>query len=460
MSLARSAIVVSALALVGLFLISGSVTALEKSPSEFYRYFPEWDRAIVLKERVQTSELDQNLKVRLLDMFAGLETRHTVLFDGTDPLFLERGAYRKALEEHNLDASKQRKNADAIKADMDATPAGQRTKAWAERMNGERVIPSNEWEEKIRAKKKELDAWRVRLDRQTVELYKKWVGQLSGFIEDTNMALGMPIPFLSVDPAIAGRCVVRFEQVQGRIARLQKAIWLLGRDNPQWEKEYQELRSRSQHDARETLLKGFDMLTLDLAEIGRVTAGQNVKVAKDIYHSSLWAELRLQENKLIAKAAASSGTEAEALKKTVEAMKRLESARVAENWAEATAIARTALFDGKEIQKQAAGALGHEDMADALYDGSCAMGQIGIMFVKGVGGKIAPEAELVARGIEVGLLVKLVNEDLAQMKALGDRSYDRETKKRELQGRLEDLESERTILEWAVERASGSPRKK
>jgi hypothetical protein len=451
--------VVSALVLVAFSLAPCRATAQEKSPSEFYKYFPEWDRAIGLKDRVQTAKLDQKLQLSLVETFSGLEKRHAVLFEGTDPLFVERGEYRRALEVHNLDASNQRKNADSIKAEVEATPVEQRTKAWAEQMNRERVIPSNEWEKKIRSKKRELDVWKVGLDRQTVELYKKWVDQLGGFIEDANLALGMPIPLLSVDPSIAGRCVLRLEQVQGRIGRLQKAVQLLGRDNPQWDKEYQELRNRSRHDAQETLLKSFDMLTLDLAEIGRITAEQNVKVAKNIYDSSLWGELLVQERKLITKAAGSSGAEAAALQNTIAAMKRLEKARDAEHWTEAGAIVRKALFDGKEIHEKAAGALGHDDLADALYDGSCAMGQIGIMFVKGVGGKVAPGAELVARGIEVGLLVKLASEDWAQIKALGDRSYDRETKKRELQGKLEDLENEKTILEWAVERASGSTRK-
>jgi len=173
-----------------IFFVCANSIAQNNTPSDFYKHFPEWDQVVALKERLKTARVDGKAKADLLARFSELQNRHEVLLNGTDPIFQERREHQRQLEEHNNNAIKQRTEAKAIQAEVDATPKNQRTEEWAARMN-KRIKALNDWADQVAKKKKDLDGWKARLDQKTDEMYKEWVGRLKEFIRDAETLLGM-----------------------------------------------------------------------------------------------------------------------------------------------------------------------------------------------------------------------------------------------------------------------------
>jgi len=260
-----------------------------------------------------------------------------------------------------------------------------------------------------------------------------------------------PLENLAQDPTAAKLSELQLEAVEARIARLRKCIELLDyKSNPEWAREMAMLHDEMVKTNSEFLWTGLDLFSLGCVESAKLS---EVQLSESIYQDSIWKELQMQEQNLITQAKTASPAEAEALNRTVEAMKRLEDAREARNAPGMAAIIRESISQGKETYERSARVIKDPRVADALYDASAVIGRTSIIFVKGVGGKVAPPAEMAESATHIGLLINQMHEEDQQFKEMSDRSYQRQQKKVELIQKVGELVEERERLKYAVQRS-------
>ena len=262
---------------------------------------------------------------------------------------------------------------------------------------------------------------------------------------------------LAHDPVAARLSQAQLDQVQARMARLQKAIDLLSYTaNPKWEEAWNQLVDDMRENAHEQTRVGLDGLTAGIAEAANLSSARDVKLATQAVDLPVWRNLAAEREQLEHLASSSvltQGSAGDGLRRTIAAMKRLESARNAQNTAEALSTARDAVFNTKEGYDQVKSIAKDPTIANALYRGSAAVGITASAFASAAVKEVTAPIELTVKVGEAGLLLKQAHEEDEQFKTLSQGSYNRHQKQLELEKTMGELQEERSRLQWAVNKA-------
>lgn len=308
----------------------------------------------------------------------------------------------------------------------------------------------------IRSKKTELMG---EIDKFKRQLRAGVAAQASPTPRTEPVLKGGDIPRnLAQDPVAARLSQAQLDQVEARIARLQKAIDLLSYTaNPEWEREWNELVSDMLKNADEQFELGCDGLSGGLAQALELSTAQNVKLAKQAVDLPVWKDLADErgqlEHLLASSPALLKGPPGDGLRKTITAMKRLESARFAQNTGQALSFVRDAVFSAIEVHNQAKSLANDPTTTNALFRGITVIGTTGSLFASTAVKKAAAPVDLVFKVGEAGLLLKEAHEEDEQFAALSKSSYDRHQKQMELEKNLGELQEERSRLKYGVGRA-------
>jgi hypothetical protein len=262
---------------------------------------------------------------------------------------------------------------------------------------------------------------------------------------------------LAHDPVAARLSQVRLDQVEARMARLQKAIDVLSYTaNPDWERAWNDLVSDMRKNADEQFQLGCDGLSAGLAQALELSTAHNVKLAKQAVDLPAWKNLsdeRGQLEHLISSSVLLKGPAGDSLRKTVEAIGRLESARTAQDTSQALSITRDAVFLIVEGHGQAKSVSDDPSIANALYRGSAMVGATASVFASAAVKEATAPVDVVFKLGEAGLLLRESREEDEQFATLSKNSYDRHQSQMELEKEMGKVQEERTRLKWAVEKA-------
>jgi hypothetical protein len=276
-------------------------------------------------------------------------------------------------------------------------------------------------------------------------------------IEKAKARAGLVPASLTGDPEAARLSQARLDQLNERIARLQKALALLSdRDNSEWEKEWTGLAAEVRENADKQFWLGLDGLTAGLSNAATLAKARNLKLARQAVELPEWKNLaaeRGQLQQLVSSNALLKGPAGDGIRKTISALDKLEKARNASDTAEAMAITRESLASMKEGYDQAQAIVKDPAAMNVLYRGSAQIGATASIFARTAAKEAALPFDLGFKAGEGGLLIKQAHEETQQMAALSQHSYDRHQKSLELQATLSDLEQERSRLQWAIQKA-------
>ena len=284
---------------------------------------------------------------------------------------------------------------------------------------------------------------------QKIETERKAaLARLAG-IENDLAQVQHAVPNLAADPRLAEINSLALDEVNGRIARIQKIIQILGKDNPEWDKERDWVRGDMHRDHQQIAWAALNLMTLGLAESGKYLSELNAKDAETILGRMDWSEVQAEKaylvklNKTWVDRPWTHGSPTSTVSTKLQA----------KDIVKYSAILRDAISDGKELYVHAKETGATPETWDKIYHGSVTLGGTAIIFVQGIGGKVAPVASAAANAGEIGLLFKNLREEDEQIGALDGQAYDRHKKIRELDAKLADLEERQAGLKWGSQRA-------
>jgi hypothetical protein len=280
--------------------------------------------------------------------------------------------------------------------------------------------------------------------------------QHSGASSNFNFAVQIAtqkVRNLARDPALSKANQLLLDQLNGRLARLQKAIDLLGSTNPEWAKEFNRLYEEHVEACHEALLNSLELGTLGLAEGYKAATEAQLKSAQAAFGGQEWAELSRQRDSLIN---IQKGMNNAALAKWISELDGVEKAVQAHDTASAVARVRESIISGKEAYEGAKKAAASGDDMRALYNASVALGAATVPFAEGLAGKVAPYAKAGFKTAELALNVKLIIEENRQFDDLSRQSVDRNVKRLELMRTVEQLREQKSAIEMTIQRSQSS----
>jgi hypothetical protein len=269
-------------------------------------------------------------------------------------------------------------------------------------------------------------------------------------------------PRIDADPNAGRLSRAQLQIVDGRIAALQKAVALLGEDNPEWGRE----RDRVLEDMHENVIglsvEGVNLMSLGLTELAKAAtqsqlAGAKADVMMKAFEGPM-ANLPAEEARLDRIMAATDDPAlVNAIQDYTAALRRLREARYSADVAGMVARARDAaeaLHSELEMVRRNPPPSGAA--ADGLYVSSAFLGRLGIVFLAAGEG---PEAAAAGVGSAASSVLvggrELVNlwEERGRLAALDENASARNRMRIELNERLADLQQQHDRLVWAAEHA-------
>lgn len=241
------------------------------------------------------------------------------------------------------------------------------------------------------------------------------------------------------------------------MARLQKAIDLLSYTaNPRWEQEWKDLVSDMRENTSEQTQLILEQLTAGLADASKAMTARDVELAKSAVDLPVWENLseeRRQLERLVSSSSLLTGSAGDGLRRTIEAMNRLESARNLRDSAEALKKVQEAVSAGATVLRERKSYMDNPTTREAIYRGVTSLGTIGSLFASATIKEAAAPVDITLKITEAGLLMKQANEENKQLAALSLRSFDRHQTQMELEKKMGELQEQRSRLKWAVEKA-------
>lgn len=268
------------------------------------------------------------------------------------------------------------------------------------------------------------------------------------------------VPNLATDPNAARLSAAQLHLVDGRIANLQKAIALLGDDNPEWARERDRVLDDMREDSQGLAWEFVNLATIGFAEWAKIETQAHlddmhvnaaVKSVSEALANLPSEEARL--NRIMAQSKDPALTKA--ILEYTGALHRLRDAEATHDVAVMAGRAREAAFAlREEFELMRDNPPGSTAIADGLYMSSAMMGRIAMAFVAE-----GPEAGAVLAG-SVGSSLAVGGREIynlwqerQRLAALDQNASARNQMRVELTRRLNDLEDEHDRLAWAVQHA-------
>ena len=300
----------------------------------------------------------------------------------------------------------------------------------------------------------------TRSERQSVDdLRLKYIDSARAFnqmlAETLAVYTNSPVVDLSENAGLVEASRLRLEQINGRIARLEKAIIILGSSNPEWAREWKVLEEESIEQTDKVFWNGLDLLTLGIAGLYEGKTEAASKKAEEVFQGQEFSELMRQKESLLKLRRTLPNSQA--LGRWIDELSLVEKAAGSKDMAALSAHLRECLFHAKDVWEEHKHAGGDKDTMKELYHYSTALGGFAVAFPSEVRGKVAPKVALPVQAslklVEAGLRVKLVCEEEAQFNNLRAQSDDRARKKRELLDTKADLEGQASRLNMVMDRS-------
>ncbi len=249
--------------------------------------------------------------------------------------------------------------------------------------------------------------------------------------------------------------------VDNRIANLQKALALLGDDNPEWARERDRVLEDMHENAVDVSMEVVNLLSLGFAELFKFATASQMDAAEidalsKAYQKPL-ASLPAEEARVSRIMGAEQDPKLkDAIQGYLDALHRYREARDTHDVAEMVARARDSVEALKyEFELMKLNSPKPNDVANDLYVSSAMVGRIAIIFTEG-SAAVAAAAGSALSSVAVGGR-EAVNywQERDQLAALDQNASARNQMKVELNGRLNDLQEEHGRLVWAVQHAGG-----
>jgi len=247
---------------------------------------------------------------------------------------------------------------------------------------------------------------------------------------------------------------IELNEVEGRMTRLHKALDVLQKRDQDAAKGAEELHAEMVKQDHEIDWQAFLFATAGLGEVLKLASTNYVEEAEAINNDSVWQDLPIEKANLQKMLSTAHGQDAEALSETVDALDRVERAHRLNNTVETGKKLQEAMMvQGEEMQRLSSL---NPKTADLLFESSVFMGRTAIVFGKGVVEKCSTVASFAEPFAEAGAVYVSMGQEEQQMEQLSNRSYDRQTMRREMNQQLGELENRQQTLQWAIQRADPS----
>jgi hypothetical protein len=259
---------------------------------------------------------------------------------------------------------------------------------------------------------------------------------------------------LALNPHLAEIDRIELREIEGRMARLHKALEILQERDEDAVKDGKELHAEMVNQDHEVDWQAFLFATAGLGEVLKLASSNYVEAAEAIQRDSIWGELPIEKANLQKMLVSAHGQDAEALTKTIDALDRVERAHKLKDTVETGKKLQEAMeLENEEMQR-----LSSLDRrtADLLYESSAFMGRTAIIFGKGVVEKCSAVASFAEPFAEASAVYLMMGEEEQQMKQLSNRLADRQTMRRQINEQLGELENRQQTLQWAIQRADPS----
>jgi hypothetical protein len=259
---------------------------------------------------------------------------------------------------------------------------------------------------------------------------------------------------LARDPELAALASAQLELVNGRLARIDQAIKILGDSNPEWHKEWAQLREEQIEATHKLAWNCLDLATAGLAKSYELATESQLKEAEEVFQGDSFESL-MKWKQSILDGQKRLGFSLTVWDSELEDLGRLEEAVHNHNVVEAVVDLRNAVFAGKEAFEKAEKAGFTTEEKARLFQGSLALSRVALSLTGGIAAKVAEPIDAALKLTEAGLSLKLIREEHQQFGALSDQAYARDKKKLELLKTQGELQTQRASLNMVIQRSKG-----
>jgi hypothetical protein len=352
----------------------------------------------------------------------------------------------------------------ALKADLDARFSDLQTlyESWQSAVESFNRDYGNQTLDKTSAEAKAGMAAQARAQ----DLGQRYESALAAYQRDLARLAIRPsaptsVPNFATDASAARLSGIQLQLVDRRISGLQKAIVLLGDDNPEWARERERVLEDTHEDAVGISWEGVNLMSIGLAELAKSATQSRVTGArvealfmaiKEPLATLPAEEVRL--NQIMA--TTNDPALAKAILEYEAALHRLHDAQYSADVASMFSRARDAAETLRsEFEIMRSDRTTSDAAADGLYQSSALLGSVAIIFVaEGPEAIGAAAASAGSSALVGGREVVNLWQERGRLKALEQNASDRNRMKVELAERLTGLQQQRERLLWAVKHAN------
>jgi hypothetical protein len=259
---------------------------------------------------------------------------------------------------------------------------------------------------------------------------------------------------LARDPDLAALAAAQLELVNGRLARIDQAVKILGDSNPEWHKEWAQLREEQIEATHALAWNCLDLATAGMAKSYELATESQLKEAEGVFQGDSFESL-MKWKQSILDGKKRLGFSLTVWDSELEDLGRLEEAVRNHNVAEAVEDLRNAVFAGKEAFEKAEKAGFTTEEKTRLFQGSLALSRVALSLTGGIAAKVAEPVDAALKLTEASLSLKLIREEHQQFGALSDQAYARDKKKLELLKTQGELQAQRASLNMVIQRSKG-----